>query len=68
MLLPVVDVAAVRRTAGRLAKRHRGALAGMTVLLTLVAAFLTSPLLALTRFTGVPLLVLGTRWSLARTG
>ncbi len=40
--------------------------AGLTVLMTAVAAFLTAPLVALPLLAGAPLIVVGTRWYLRR--
>lgn len=42
--------------------------ASVTAVLTVVAAFLTNPLLPLALFVGVPVLVLSTRWYLRRSG
>jgi ABC-type multidrug transport system fused ATPase/permease subunit len=42
--------------------------AGVTAVLTVVAAFAVNPAVAVAMFTGVPLLVVATRWYLKRSG
>lgn len=42
--------------------------AGITTILTFVAAFITNPLVALALFVGVPVLVASSRWYLRRSG
>ena len=42
--------------------------AGVTAVLTVVAAFVVNPAVAVAMFTGVPLLVVATRWYLKRSG